>query len=282
MARSPLQGDRVRRRARVPRGVHEHAAVPDLRWRAAQEGKPVRALQRQVDFGSDRDVDQAGARVLRRAQAERAGSRNRPPHSEGNSRAPEFSRRRRPRVPDARSPVGQPLRRRGPTHPSRHANRIEPRRRALHPRRAVDRTSSARQSAAARDAQAPQGTRQHRAGGRARSRDDARSRSSDRHGPGRRNSRRLRRLAGHSRRSDARRELAHRQISFGRSRDSGAVAAPQALRPMADRQGRAREQSARSHRRDSARRLHLHHRRFRFRQIDARARHRSIARSRRN
>ena len=77
VARSPLQGNRVRRRARVPRGVHEHAAVSDLRRRAAQEGKPVRALQRQVDFGSHCDVDQAGARVLRRAEAERAGSRNR-------------------------------------------------------------------------------------------------------------------------------------------------------------------------------------------------------------
>ena len=216
MARSPLQGDRVRRRARVPRGLHEHAPVPDLRRRAAQEGKPVRALQQQIDFGSDRDVDQAGARVLRRAQAERAGSRNRTAHSERNSRAPQFSRRRRPRVPHPRSPVRQSLRRRGPAHPSRHPNRLEPRRRALHPRRAVDRTPSARQSAPARHPQAPQGTRQHRAGGRARSRDHARSRSSDRHGPRRRHSRRLHRLAGHARRGHARRQLAHRQISFGR------------------------------------------------------------------
>ena len=216
MARSPLQGDRVRRRARVPRGLHEHAPVPDLHRRAPQEGKPVRALQQQIDFGSDRDVDQAGARVFRRAQAERAGSRNRTAHSERNSRAPQFSRRRRPRVPHPRSPVRQSLRRRGPAHPPRHPNRLEPRRRALHPRRAVDRTPSARQSAPARHPQAPQGTRQHRAGGRARSRDHARSRSSDRHGPRRRHSRRLHRLAGHARRGHARRELAHRQISVGR------------------------------------------------------------------
>ena len=74
VAGSALQGNRVRRRARVPRGVHEHAAVSDLQRRAAQEGKPVRALQRQVDFGSDCHVDQAGAGVFRRAEAECAGS----------------------------------------------------------------------------------------------------------------------------------------------------------------------------------------------------------------
>ena len=71
-------------------------------------------------------------------------------HFERNSRAPEFPRRRRPRVPHPRSPVRQSLRRRGPAHPSRHPNRLEPRRRALHPRRAVNWTPSARQSAPAR------------------------------------------------------------------------------------------------------------------------------------
>ena len=87
----------------VLEALHEHAPVPDLRRRAAQEGKPVRALQRQVDLRSHRDVDQAGARVFRRAQAERAGNRNRAPHPQGNSRAAGFPRRRRPRLPDARS-----------------------------------------------------------------------------------------------------------------------------------------------------------------------------------
>ena len=43
---------------------------PALQRRAAQEGEPVRPLQRQIDLRSHRDVDQAGGRVFRRAQAE--------------------------------------------------------------------------------------------------------------------------------------------------------------------------------------------------------------------
>jgi len=64
------------------------------------------------------------------------------------------------------------------------------------------------------------------------------------------------------------------KISFRRSRDSSALAAAKTFRTMAHRQGRrARTISAKSQRRDSARRIHLHyHRRLGLRQIDARPR----------
>ena len=113
-----------------------------------------------------------------------------------------FPRRRRPRLPHARPHFGQPFRWRGPAYSAGDANRIEPRRRALHSRRAFDRTSSARQPAPARDAQTAQGTRQLGAGGRARSRHHARSRSPRGHGSRRRYSWRLHRRAGHAARGD--------------------------------------------------------------------------------
>ena len=74
------------------------------------------------------------------SQAERAGNGDRAADPEGDSRAAGLPRRRRPRLSHARPHVGQPFRRRGPAHSAGDANRIEPGRRALHPRRAVDRT----------------------------------------------------------------------------------------------------------------------------------------------
>ena len=63
-------------------------------------------------------------------------------------------------------------------------DRLAARRRALHPRRAVDRAPSARQRQADRHARAPARPRQHRARGRARRADDAERRLARRHGTG--------------------------------------------------------------------------------------------------
>ena len=73
LARSPLQGNRIGKHPRSAGILHEYAAVPLVQRRAPEEGKPVRSLQRQIDQRSHRDVDQAGGRVLRRSQDERAG-----------------------------------------------------------------------------------------------------------------------------------------------------------------------------------------------------------------
>ena len=67
---------------------------------------------------------------------------------------------------------GDAVRWRRTAHPSRHADRLEPDRRALRARRAVDRPASARQPQAPRDAGPPARSRQHGHRRRTRRRDD--------------------------------------------------------------------------------------------------------------
>ena len=88
------------------------------------------------------------------------------------------------------------LGRRGAADPAGDPDRLVAGRRALHPRRAVDRPAPARQRAADRDAGAAAGPREHRAGRRARRGHDARGRLPGGHGAGRRRARRPRRRAG--------------------------------------------------------------------------------------
>ncbi len=133
LARSALQGDRVREHPRAARSLYEHAAMSGMQRRAAQERKPVRPLQRQIDQRSHRDVDQAGVGFFRASEADRAGDRNRPADPQRNSRAAGLSRRRRAGLPHARSHRRQSFGRRRPTYSARDANRFEPGRRALHP-----------------------------------------------------------------------------------------------------------------------------------------------------
>ncbi len=76
---------------RVARSVHEHAAVSDAATARGSRRKACTCASTASRFRSDGDVGQAGARVFRRAEAERAGSRNREAHLEGNSRAAGFS-----------------------------------------------------------------------------------------------------------------------------------------------------------------------------------------------
>ncbi len=117
---------------------------------------------------ADRAADRRGAGVLPRAQAARLARRDRGEDRQGNPRAPALPRRRRPRLPDARSPGRFAVRRRSAAHPPRIADRRGPGRRDVRARRAFDRPAPARQRAPARHAHAPARSRQHGDRGRTR------------------------------------------------------------------------------------------------------------------
>ena len=136
------------------------------------------------------DVGHSRAAVPRRARAHRDRAADRPSHRQGDPRAADVPRRRRRRLPDARPRGGDALGRRGAAAAARDADRLAARRRALHPRRAVDRAAPARQRAADRHARAPARHRQHGRRRRARRGDDAARRLARRHGAGRRAARR--------------------------------------------------------------------------------------------
>ena len=80
---------------------------------------------------------------------------------QGDPRAADVPRQRRRRLPAARPRGGDALGRRGAAAAARDADRLAARRRALHPRRAVDRAPPARQREADRDARAAARPRQH-------------------------------------------------------------------------------------------------------------------------
>ena len=103
--------------------------------------------------------------------------------------------------------------RRGAAHPAGHADRVEPHRRALRPRRADNRPAPARQPPAAGDARAAARPRQHGDRGRARRRDDPHGRLRRRLGPGRRRTRRPGDVSGHAGGAGRRPEVAHRRVS---------------------------------------------------------------------
>ena len=168
---------------------------------------------------------------------------------------------------------GQPVRRRGAAHPPGDADRLEPGRRALHSRRAVDRLAPARQPAPAGDVEAAARSRQHRARRRARSRRHPRRRLRHRHGPGRRRARRLHRRPRDAGADHGRSQFAHREVSVRDRGNPRPAAPPSGQRLDAEGQGRAAEQSAERHRGYSARHDHLRDRRVRIRQELAGHRH---------
>ena len=133
-----------------------------------------------------------GARVPRRALAQRHRAPHRRPRDQGDRRAPALPQRRRRGLPLAAARLGHALRRRGAAHPPGHADRLGARRRALHPRRAQHRPAPARQPAPHRHAAAPARPGQHRARRRARRGHHAPGRPHRRHGAGRRRARRPR------------------------------------------------------------------------------------------
>ena len=71
LARAPLQGDRLLAAAGADRGVHELPPLPDLQGRAAEARSPRGHDRRRVDQRVHADVGHAGARVPRRARADR-------------------------------------------------------------------------------------------------------------------------------------------------------------------------------------------------------------------
>ena len=100
--------------------------------------------------------------------------------------------------------LGHAVRRREPAHPPGEPDRLRPHRRALRPRRALDRPAPARQRAPARDAAAPARPRQHGDRRRARRGRDPVRRLRRRRRPRRRHPRRRDRRQGHAPRTSSR------------------------------------------------------------------------------
>ena len=143
------------------RGLHARGALPRVPGQPSQAG---------VDGGHDRwqehrrglpAADRRDRRVPARPRAVRAREADRRAGAQGDPGAAALPARRRPRLPLARPAVRLALGRRGAAHPARHPDRRRPGRRALRPRRAVDRAAPARQPPAHRDAGPAQGPRQH-------------------------------------------------------------------------------------------------------------------------
>ena len=224
--RAPLQGDRLRLVAREDRGVHVGAAVPGVQGRAPAARVAGGQAQRRRDPRGDRAVGAPRARVVRRARPVGDRPRDREADPARDRGAAALPRQRRRRVPVDGAGLGDAQRRRGAADPARDPDRLVAGRRALHPRRALDRPAPARQRAPDRDAQAPARPRQHRAGRRARRGHDARRRPPDRHGAGRGRARRPRgrrrhRRAGHAGQGVADRPVPRAARGGSRSRPSG-------------------------------------------------------------
>ncbi len=166
----------------------------------------------------------AALAVRRRARADADGGADRTAHPEGDPRAADVPRRRRRRLPEPRPRGADAVRRRGAADAARDADRVAAGRRALHPRRAVDRPPSARQRPADRHARAPPRPRQHRARRRARRADDALGRLARRHGAGRGRARRRGGRRGHCRGGDGQPALGHRRLPLGCPLDRRAAA----------------------------------------------------------
>ena len=85
-------------------------------------------------------------------RAPRSRGDHRHAHPQGDPGSPALPQRRRRRLPHAGAIGGHAVGRRRAAHPPGHADRLEPDRRAVRARRAVDRAASARQPQAAGDA----------------------------------------------------------------------------------------------------------------------------------
>ena len=95
---------------------------------------------------------EVAAAVLRRARADRTRAPDRAPDPQGDSRAAGLPRQRRAGLSEPLALGDDALGRRIAAHSSGDADRLVAGRRALHPRRTVDRAASARQRPAAGDA----------------------------------------------------------------------------------------------------------------------------------
>ena len=171
-------------------------------------------------------------------------------------------------LPVAGARGGHAVGRRGPADPPGHPDRLEPGRRALHPRRALDRPAPARQRAADRHPGAPARPGQHGDRGRARRGHHARRRPPRGPGPRRGRARRRRRGPGHRRGDREDPGLAHRPVPVrGRGDPDPAQAAPPGRLP-GDRGRRPAQPPARE-RQDPAGHVQRRHRRVRVGQVHA-------------
>ncbi len=182
--RAALPRDGLGPDPRADRGVHELPRVPRLRRRSPQAGGARGHGRRAEHPRVHAAVGDGGARVPRRARADRSRAADRRTHREGDPRAADIPRRCGRRLPRTRPCRVDALGRRGAAATPRDADRLAARGRALHPRRAVDRAPPARQRPADRDARAAPRPRQQRARRRARRADDALGRLARRHGAG--------------------------------------------------------------------------------------------------
>ena len=194
LPRAPPRRDRLRDQPRAPRGLHARGPVPGLQRHPPQAGHPggdarVREVRRQEHRRGLRAVDQRGVRIPPDARDERPRAPDRRARAQGDQRAAAVPARRRPRLPRARPGRRLTVRRRGAAHPAGHADRRGARRRALRPRRAVDRPAPARQPPPDRDPAAPARPRQHADRRRARRGHDPGRRLGRRHRSGRRRAR---------------------------------------------------------------------------------------------
>ena len=169
-----------------------------------------------------------GPAVLWRARPGRPRAGDRGQDAQGDPAAAQFLHRRRARLPDAGSALGDAVRRRIAADQSGHIAGIGAGRHPLRPRRAVDRSSSARQPAAHRHPPPAARPGQHRARRRARRRHDCGRRSHHRSRRRRRRAGRPGRLRRTARRAHARAAVAHGEVSSRRARHPGADDAAQA------------------------------------------------------
>ena len=131
-------------------------------------GEPGRHAQGQDDRRLRQPADLGSAGAVRRARAARSRSDHRHAHPQGDPRSAAFPQRRRRRLSHAGALGGDAVGRRRAAHPPGDADWLEPDRRAVRARRAVDRPAPARQPQAADDARPAARPRQHRRRRRAR------------------------------------------------------------------------------------------------------------------
>ncbi len=248
--------------------------MPRLQGRAPEAGSPRRHGQRPVDRRCQPLPDPHRPGILRgdggRSQQRSIGPLHqprvphRPPDPQGNPRTTRLPGRCRARLPDAGAIGEHPLRRRGPAHSPRHADRLQPDGRALHPRRTQHRPPPARQRPAHQDPGTAPRHRQHAHRGRARRRHHARRRLDRRY----RARRGRARWPCHRRRRHGRHRqqhlFDHRRLPERPPVHSHPQHPPPRQRQVAHPPRRPREQPPRHLGPVSARHVHLHHWRLWF------------------
>ena len=165
-------------RARRSRSTCRCGACPVCGGARLRAGVPRGARRRDADRGLLRAVGAPGAGVAGGGRALRDRPARRAADPARDLRAAALPGERRHRLPVDGPGGGDAVRRGGAAHPPGHADRLLAGRRAVHPRRALDRAAPARQLQADRHARAAARPRQHGDRRRARRADDARGRPS--------------------------------------------------------------------------------------------------------